>query len=120
MLVVTIIIAAVVSGFAGSLVGGNAERTPSLSMDIKIINTGFYTSSAFVATVTGVSEPIPTKDLRIITSWRARDGTTGGNTTIAGGQNFNCVPNGSGNDAIRSSSPWGFGTICINLKCLVH
>ena len=35
MLVVTIIIAAVVSAFAGGLVGGQ-QKAPSLTMDIKI------------------------------------------------------------------------------------
>lgn len=70
MLVVTIIIAAVVSGFAGNLIGSSvAKKTPSLNMDVKIINTGDWHGSGFFATVTSVSDPIPTKDLKIVTSW---------------------------------------------------
>jgi len=69
MLVVTIIIAAVVSGFAGGLVGDNNQQPPSLAMDVEIVNSGNYRASAFFANVLGVSEPIPTKDLKIITSW---------------------------------------------------
>ena len=96
MLVVTIIIAAVVSGFAGGLIGGNNQKTPTLAMDVKISTTG--ASQGFSATVTGASQPILTKDLKIVTSWSKLTSTygyvTGGNTTMAG----------SGVKA-----PWGFG-----------
>ncbi|ADN37197.1 conserved hypothetical protein [Methanolacinia petrolearia DSM 11571] len=99
MLVVVIIIATVVSGFAGGLVAGNSQKSPTLSMDVKISNSGTWTNSGFSAIVTGVSEPIQTSDLKIITSWKTRmkynygtandelrlvtNGTvfTGGNTT---------------------------------------
>ena len=70
MLVVVIIIAAVVSGFAGSLVGTGNQKAPTLNMDVRIINTGSWSGSGFFATVTAVSEPIPTKDLKIVTSWK--------------------------------------------------
>jgi flagellin-like protein len=40
MLVVTIIIAAVVSGFAGGLIGSNNQKTPALTMDVRIVNSG--------------------------------------------------------------------------------
>lgn len=69
MLVVTIIIAAVVSGFAGGLINSNSQKVPTISMDVKIINSGSWRSSEFSATVNGVSNPIPTKDLKILTSW---------------------------------------------------
>ncbi|WP_248535609.1 type IV pilin N-terminal domain-containing protein [Methanoculleus sp. 7T] len=69
MLVVTIIIAAVVSGFAGGLIGEGSQKAPSLTMDVAIANSGSYRGSEFSATVLGVSEPIPTKDLKILTSW---------------------------------------------------
>ena len=70
MLVVTVIIAAVVSGFAGGLVGGEgSQKVPSLSMDVSIINSGTFRGSGFSAKILGVSEPIPTKDLKIVTSW---------------------------------------------------
>ena len=70
MLVVVIIIAAVVSGFAGGLVGGNNQKAPSLTMDVKISNTGNWIGSGFSATVTSVSEPIATSNLRMVTSWK--------------------------------------------------
>jgi FlaG/FlaF family flagellin (archaellin) len=69
MLVVTVIIAAVVSGFAGGLVGEGSQKVPSLSMDVAITNSGGFKGSEFSATVLGVSEPIPTTDLKIVTSW---------------------------------------------------
>jgi len=85
MLVVTIIIAAVVSGFSGSLMGGTSQKAPTLSMDIKIANTGSWVGSGFFATVTGVSDALPTRDLKLVTSWKKQDSDgniiQGGNTT---------------------------------------
>ena len=69
MLVVTIIIAAIVSGFAGGLIDSDSQKAPTLSMDVSITNSGTYRDSGFHAKVTGISEPIPTSDLKIITSW---------------------------------------------------
>jgi hypothetical protein len=92
MLVVVIIIAAVVSGFAGSLVGGNNQKVPKLTMDAEIVNTGFWSSSYFKAQVTGVDNPIKTRDLKIITSWSKSlpNGTTinGGATMVPGQLNY--------------------------------
>lgn len=68
MLVVVIIIAAVASGFAGSLVTGQ-KTAPTLAMDVSIKNSGTWLGSGFYATVTGVSAPIPTSDVKIVTSW---------------------------------------------------
>jgi len=69
MLVVTIIIAAVVSGFAGGLVSNGQSKSPTLSMDVQIVNTGSYIGSGFSANVRSVSQPISTKNLKIVTSW---------------------------------------------------
>jgi FlaG/FlaF family flagellin (archaellin) len=69
MLVVTIIIAAVVSGFSGGLIDSGSQKTPTLSMDVSITNAGTYHDSGFHALVTGVSEPINTSELKLITSW---------------------------------------------------
>jgi hypothetical protein len=69
MLVVTIIIAAVVSGFAGGLVGNGQSKSPTISMDVQITNTGSYIGSGFSANVRSVSQPIATKNLKIVTSW---------------------------------------------------
>lgn len=94
MLVVVIIIAAVVSGFAGGLIGKGSGNAPTLTMDVKVINTGSFAGSGFFATVTGVSEPIPTKELRIVTSWTAANKTmplSGGNTTLPGSPNIDAL-----------------------------
>lgn len=105
MLVVTIIIAAVVSGFAGGLMGGNSnQKTPTMSMDVKIVNTGSNSTTGFYATVLSISEPTLTKNLEIATSWstsvkNSAYGTvgtsvTGGNMTIA---------------SANATAPYGFG-----------
>ena len=83
MLVVTIIIAAVVSGFAGGLVD-STQKAPQLVMDVSIKNTGHWQTSFILFDVKSLSEPIPTKDLRIATSWRTNGGVSGGNVTAAG------------------------------------
>jgi len=110
MLVVTIIIAAVVSGFAGSLANANSAKAPSLSLDVKISNSGSYMGSGFSAAVSGVSEPIRTKDLKLVTQWKSASGTSGGNTTTGGTNNFNCYV-GMGTNSVYSTSvsPYGFG-----------
>ena len=77
MLVVTIIIAAVVSAYAGGLVTGQ-KKAPTMTMDISVANEGHGYLNGLYFKVTSVSEPVPTKDLKLVTSWRAQDGTTGG------------------------------------------
>jgi archaeal type IV pilus assembly protein PilA len=116
MLVVVIIIAAVVSGFAGSLVGGKNQKTPQLAMDAEIVNTGYWSSSYFKAVATGVDGPIKTHDLKIITSWTKtlQNGSriTGGTTITPGVNNFNVIydTHGSGSyDDWRTVVPQGYG-----------
>ena len=130
MLVVTIIIAAVVSGFAGGLVGGQ-QKSPTLSMDVKITNTGSYVGSGFSAQVNSVSEPINTANIRIITTWTTTmknnvdptltpaqraltNGTTfsGGNTTIPRVQNvwFNPGAGASSTNTNGVTVPFGMGS----------
>lgn len=82
MLVVTIIIAAVVSAFAGGMVS-NEQKAPTGTFECKIVNDGSWGGSGFTINVRAVSEPIPTKDVKITTSWKASDGTTN-STTITG------------------------------------
>ena len=83
MLVVTIIIAAVATGFAGGLVS-NQKNAPTLSMDVKVVNTGTWLGSGFYATVTGVSTPIPTSDLKIVTTWATTNRTDGTSISESG------------------------------------
>ena len=104
MLVVTIIIAAVVSAFAGGM-ASNQQKAPSGDFECKIANSGSWGSSYFDMKVLAVSEPIPTKDIKITTSWKASDGTTNG-TTITG------PAPGNGNThygTYHYHSPLGFG-----------
>lgn len=86
MLVVTIIIAAVVSGFSGSLMGGTSQKAPTLAMDIKIANTGTWVGSGFTATVVGTSEAIATRNLKIVTLWKVKDSS--GNVIIGGNTSY--------------------------------
>lgn len=117
MLVVVIIIAAVVSGFAGGLVGGSNQKAPSLTMDISIANNGVWSGSHFSGRVTGVTQGIATRDLKIVTSWSKTlaDGTqkTGGATIFGGTSNTNltyqpCTFMTYGN--WKFNSPLGYGT----------
>lgn len=81
MLVVVIIIAALVSAFAGGLVTGQ-KKAPTATMDISVANEGHGYLNGLYFKVTSVSEPIPTKDVKLVTSWKAQDGTVGGATVL--------------------------------------
>jgi archaeal type IV pilus assembly protein PilA len=81
MLVVTIIIAAVVSAFAGGLTTGQ-EKAPTATMDIVVANEGHGYLNGLYFKVTSVSEPIQTKDVKLVTTWKAKDGTVGGATVL--------------------------------------
>jgi len=119
MLVVTIIIAAVVSGFSGRLIDGNNAKAPSLTMDVKISNTGSWIGSGFTATVTSVSDPIPTKDIKLVTSWKTASRTTG--ATVSGGNTSMPLVNNvvspqivtgtsCGTNPVSSNAPYGTGS----------
>ena len=106
MLVITIIIAAVVSGFAGQFTG-NAQSAPGVTMDISIKNTGLYSTSGFEANVLSVTEPIPTKNLKITTVW-SKGGKT--HTTVSDGSSnvFGWTAGGS-MKVSPAVAPWGYG-----------
>lgn len=108
MLVVTIIIAAVVSGFAGGLAGGT-QKAPQVSMDVTIKNTGYAASSYILFDVQAVSEPIPTRDLKISTYWSTTDGTSGGATVTAGLNKPNTNMTDGATYPYAYHSPLGFG-----------
>jgi len=120
MLVVTIIIAAVVSGFAGGLIG-NTEKPPALAMDVRIANSGTAQTSGFTATVLSSSEAIPSKNLKLVTSWQTyiNDNTTnpqliagkvssGGNTST-GARNVYTYVGMQTKDFVAASAPFGMG-----------
>lgn len=113
MLVVVIIVAAIVSGFAGGLMGTGNGNAPVLSMDVNVYNTGSFAGSGFFATVTGVSEPIQTNDLKIVTSWTAANHSmplSGGNTTLPGSSsNINVLFDPTGTLSGYYLAPFGSG-----------
>jgi len=114
MLVVMIIIAAVVSGFAGSLVGGK-EKSPSISMDVTIKNAGSFSNSYFEAKVLSLSEPIPTSNLKLVTMW-AKDGTTHVTTVVPGDSAGNWSVTLQGTACILKGAPWGYGPGVTNMN----
>jgi FlaG/FlaF family flagellin (archaellin) len=110
MLVVTIIIAAVVSGFAGGLAGGT-QKAPQVSMDVSIKNTGYAASSYILFGVQAVSEPIPTRDLKISTYWSTTNKTAGDGSIITGGSIVTAALNYPNTEyySYTYHSPLGFG-----------
>jgi archaeal type IV pilus assembly protein PilA len=116
MLVVTLIIAAVVSGFAGGLIKGTKE-SPDLTMEVHIVNTGTYLGSGFYATVLGSSEAISTSDLKLVTTWSTTDKDSasstygkiihGGNTSAGGIRNVGYT---TYKGAYANTAPYGYGT----------
>jgi archaeal type IV pilus assembly protein PilA len=106
MLVVTIIIAAVVSGFAGSLVS-NQKAAPTASIEAHINNDGTG-NSFFMLKVLSVSEPIPTRDLKIVVNWVNGTGYSGNATCTpnSGNLHYTSYPSAS---YTTGSVPNGFG-----------
>lgn len=87
MLVVTIIIAAVVSAYSGGLASGQ-KKAPQLAGEASITNTGQYWGSSFSLVINGASEPVRTKDLKLISTWTARDGTRSSTASVANVENY--------------------------------
>ena len=102
MLVVTIIIAAVVSAYAGG-VTKTTDKPPTMAMDVTIKNTGYASTSYILFNVQSVSEAISSRDLQVVTSWASASGQHGGNTTRANTKNTVFGSN-------SYNSPLGFGT----------
>jgi len=86
MLVVTIIIAAAVSAFAGGL-GDDVEVAPTASLDVRLYSLknlgamppwgdGYYAPEMVIRQVSG--DPLPTKDLKIISYVTNASGTVRG------------------------------------------
>ncbi len=76
MLVVTIIIAATVSAFAGGLVG-TSDKAPQASFDVKIVHTVQSWAIEPTMTITHLGgDPIDTARTKIITSWENRTTNT--------------------------------------------
>ncbi len=115
LLIVTIIIAAVVSGFSGGLIDSTG-KAPELTMDVHIKNNGYWSGSEFSARVTGVDKGIPTSDLKIVTSWNHEDSDgrfSGGATIMPKVPNVYLIMStsvGDSNmDAHFYNAPYGYG-----------
>jgi archaeal type IV pilus assembly protein PilA len=115
MLVVTIIIAAVVSAFAGGISSGQ-QKAPSMAARIDIVNGGggnvTGVGSQFTVFVDSVSEPIPTSNIKILTSWMINRGTItkGGNITIPGVQNYKPAYLTPAGVQVLRGMPYGYGS----------
>ncbi len=111
MLVVTIIIAAVVSAFAGGL-GSGAQKAPTVSAETSISNSGYYYGSQFSMVITGVSEPVPTKDVKLVTLWKASNGNVNTHTVVSDGLTDNYMygaHTGNPQHLVHGIAPWGAG-----------
>ncbi len=83
MLVVTIIIAAVVSGFAGGLVKDN-EKAPQASLQCNIKSSDMGLNYGFELIIKHLSgEPLNTGNLKLVTSWVDADGDFHVQSTVA-------------------------------------
>lgn len=108
MLVVTIIIAAVVSAYAGGIMS-NQQKAPSATFECIISNDGSWGGSSFDLICLGTDEAIPTSDLRLVTSWTA-NGTSGGATITGPLESPNVHShNGTGVSESNYTAPLGFG-----------
>jgi archaeal type IV pilus assembly protein PilA len=114
MLVVTIIIAAVVSAFAGGLSTGS-KAAPVASFECHISNSGSWGDSMFDIAVLSIDKAIPTKDIKLVTTWTNTSGYPVV-TTISGPAStpntyYNC-PSGVTDHTLCTgnyTSPLGFG-----------
>lgn len=86
MLVVTIIIAAVVSAFAGGM-AGNTKETPVAVLEVKLYKDYYHSMTSTYGSYTPYmtiehksGDPLPTEDLKIVTYYQDASGTliTGG------------------------------------------
>jgi FlaG/FlaF family flagellin (archaellin) len=75
MLVVTIIIAAFVATFAGTF-GETTSKTPSAALDVKIISDGGPNRDQYIMLIEHLGgDPVPTKDMRILSYYSSPKGT---------------------------------------------
>jgi FlaG/FlaF family flagellin (archaellin) len=108
MLVVTIIIAAVVSAYAGGLTK-TSDSPPSVAMDVIIKNSGEWRGSYIQFDVKSVSDPFSSGDVKIVTAWSSASGFSGGNTTMKG---LNAPNTRTGSTSYQS--PLGYGSGVLN------
>jgi len=106
MLTLVIILAAVVSAFAGGIAGNSDPGSLiEITAETKIINSGDADTSKFEIDILSVSSPVSTKDMELKTSWKTYVDdklVLKGNSSEAGIKNFDY-------DDIEGVSPIGTG-----------
>ena len=112
MLVVTIIIAAVVSAYSGGLVGSQEETPSAVIESLVLMDKDSY--STLTMRVTSTSEPIPTSQVKLITEWTATNRTSGekyyGGGVTVGTPNMTADEvNTNTGKSTAYNSPSGFG-----------
>jgi archaeal type IV pilus assembly protein PilA len=107
MLVVTIIIAAVVSGFAGGLVSGS-EKAPQASLDVEIALSDSWNGDYMIPQMTIKhlgGDVINTKNVKLVTKWANETGEYHIASTVApvwGDESVEYAPSVSSNYTLAS------------------
>lgn len=107
MLSVVVILAVVVSMYAGNL-AVLGDRTPQATMDCSITLGKTNADGVFEILVSSVSVPVRSSDLEIVTSWSAQD-TTDITRTIYGGNTTTGKRDASVNNTGSINMPYGIG-----------
>jgi FlaG/FlaF family flagellin (archaellin) len=99
MLTLVIVLAAVISGFAGGIAGSsNSGSLIEITAQTKIINSGNNDTSRFEIDIISVNDPVSTKDLKLKTSWKSYDDAGNlvlhENSSMPGTENFNYIKSG--------------------------
>lgn len=79
MLIITVVLAAIISGYVGGM-SDTKSRPPQLVMQTEVTKGNSVNLSM---NVISAGEGIPTRDLKLITTWR-HGSEQGGNTTLPG------------------------------------
>jgi archaeal type IV pilus assembly protein PilA len=99
MLTVTLILAAIISGFAGGI-AKTQPKPPQLLFEASMINDAVTPSNSFFdIRVISVSEGIQTRDLKLITEWRNQSN-----------QVNRCAITPNSNNVGSNTYPKGYGT----------
>jgi FlaG/FlaF family flagellin (archaellin) len=107
MLVVTIIIAAVVSAFAGGL-SSTQQKAPAAAFEARISNSGYWGTSTFDLLCKSTDTAIPTKDLKLVTTWTNKSGGVV-QTVVTGPSGVPNTNSGTSGPTGYYHSPLGFG-----------
>ena len=107
MLSVVVILAVVVSMYAGNL-ASLGDRTPQTTMDCSITRGTTVADGVFEILVSSVSVPVRSSDLEIVTSWSTQN-RTDITTTIYGGNTTTGKRDVSENNTAHINMPYGIG-----------